>query len=190
VITNQGAGEQEFEILYHTNFGRPLLEEGATLVAAIDRITPFNAHAAKTIGSHARYAGPTQGFIEQVYCIRPLADAEGHTVAMLQNARKDRAASIAFSVRELPYLTQWKNTAAAADGYVTGIEPGTNFPYNRRIERQFGRVPKLAAGARRSFTIHFAIHRGGAEVRAVADRIAALQGGRSPHIDAQAAEPK
>jgi len=109
---------------------------------------------------------------------------------MLQNARRDRAASITFSVRELPYLTQWKNTAAAADGYVAGIEPGTNFPYNRRVERQFGRVPRLTAGASRSFTVDFAIHRGAAEVRAVADRIAAIQGGRRPQIDAQPVEPK
>jgi len=190
VVTNQGAGEQEVEILYHANFGRPILEEGATFAAAIERITPFNAHAAQAIGSHARYAGPTSGFVEQVYCIRPLADGEGRTVAMLQNARTDRAASIRFSVRELPYLTQWKNTSAAADGYVTGIEPGTNFPYNRRIERQFGRVPRLAAGASRSFTVDFAIHHGESEVRKVADRIAAIQGGRRPQIDAQPAEPK
>jgi Domain of unknown function (DUF4432) len=190
VVTNQGAGEQEFEILYHANFGPPILEEGATFAAAVERITPFNAHAARAISSHARYAGPALGFVEQVYCIRPLADVDGRTVAMLQNARGDRAASITFLVRELPYLTQWKNTGAAADGYVTGIEPGTNFPYNRRVERQFGRVPRLAAGASRAFTLDFAIHHGEADVKRVADRIAAIQGGRKPQIDAQPAEPK
>ena len=33
VITNHGAQPQEFEILYHTNYGRPLLEAGSTFVA-------------------------------------------------------------------------------------------------------------------------------------------------------------
>ena len=32
-----------------------------------------------------------------------------------------------WSLEELPYLTQWKNTVAKSDGYVTGLEPGTSF---------------------------------------------------------------
>ena len=27
------------------------------------------------------------------------------------------------------------------DGYVTGIEPATGFPFNRMVERKYGRVP-------------------------------------------------
>ena len=61
-----------------------------------------------------------------------------------------------LSTEQLPFFTLWKNTAAENDGYVTGLEPGTNFPYNRRIERKAGRVPKLAAGESRHFAIDFA----------------------------------
>jgi hypothetical protein len=182
-ITNHGAADQEFQILYHSNFGPPLLGEGSTFVAAIDRITPFNAHAAEGIGSHEKYAGPTLGFVEQVYDILPAADASGNTTAMLVNPTGDRAASLSFNVHELPCLTQWKNTTAQAEGYVTGIEPGTSFPHNRRIEREKGRVPKLAAGASRSFGIEYSVYLTQPEVQAARDRIAAIQADRKPQVD-------
>lgn len=182
-ITNQGAGEQEFQILYHTNFGAPLLEEGATVLVPIERITPFNAHAAEGIAGFDKYPAPKLGFIEQVYKIKPAADAEGRTTALLKNARGDRAASVSFNIKELPYLTLWKNTNAEREGYVTGIEPGTGFPHNRRVERACGRVPRLAAGASRTFAIDYAVHVGEAEVESQAARIKAIQGDRKPIVE-------
>ena len=188
-VTNRGEYEQEFELLYHTNFGRPLLEAGATLVAPIARITPFNEHAAKSIASHATYEAPTPGFVEQVYCIRPLADAAGRTEILLQNKARDRGVSMSWSLKELPYFTQWKNTPPELEGYVTGLEPGTNFPANRRVERKYGRVPKLKGGESRSATIDFAILANADETKAAADRVAKLQGDAKPVIDAEP-EPK
>ncbi|MDB5319282.1 MAG: hypothetical protein JWN40_913 [Phycisphaerales bacterium] len=185
VIANHGDAPQEFQILYHTNFGTPLLGEGATFVAAIERITPFNAHAAEGMATYDKYAGPTLGFIEQVYKIKPAADAQGRTRALLKNAKGDRAASLTFNVKQLPYLTQWKNTNAVGEGYVTGIEPGTSFPHNRRVERQHGRVPKLAAGESRNFQIDYTIHVGEAAVKAAVDQVAAIQADRKPQVDAE-----
>jgi len=148
-------------------------------------VTPFNDHAARSIKTYDRYAGPQLGFVEQVYCLRLFGDQDDRTLIMLQNQAKDRAVSMAFSLKEMPYLTQWKNTAAEKDGYVTGLEPGTNFPRNRRIEREHGRVPKLAPGASRHFVIDFGIHTGQEAVRGVADRIAVLRTGRETRFDDQ-----
>ena len=55
---------------------------------------------------------------EQVYLIEPYADDEGHTRTVLANAQGDLAATMSWSVEELPYLTQWKNSVAEGDGYV------------------------------------------------------------------------
>jgi len=183
VVTNRGGDTQEFELLYHSNFGHPLLEEGATFLAPAARVTPFNDHAAKSIADYATYAGPTLGFVEQVHCIRPLADKDGNTLIALQNKARDRAVSMAFALKDLPFVTLWKNTNAEGEGYVTGLEPGTNFPNNRRIERKLGRVPKLAPGATHSATIDFTIHSGAEETKRLADRIAAIQGPAKPTLD-------
>ena len=88
-----------------------------------------------------------------------------------------------FTVKDLPCVTLWKNTNAEGEGYVTGLEPGTNFPNNRRIERKLGRVPKLAPGATHSATIDFTIHSGADDVRRMQERIAAIQGTAKPALD-------
>ncbi len=183
-LTNRGADEQEFQIIYHANYGPPLLQKGSRFVAALKQVTPFNAHAAKGVQQFSEYSGPTAGFIEQVYCLHPLADADGQTTILLQNAAADQAVSMTFSVDQLPYLTLWKNLAATEAGYVTGLEPGTGFPYNRRIERQLGRVPKLEPGESRRFTIDFSIL-SGEDVQAVLSRIDQIAGDNQIRIEAQ-----
>jgi galactose mutarotase-like enzyme len=174
-VTNRGGAPQEFEILYHGNYGSPLLEAGAKFVAPVSKVIPFNDHAAASIPSYDTFAAPTQGFAEQVYCMIPIADATGKTETLLHNKAADRGVSMQFSPKELPYLTLWKNTAADGEGYVTGIEPGTNFPNNRRIERKLGRVPKLAPGASHSATLDFTLLTDAAEVESAKKRIAAIQ---------------
>ena len=187
-ITNLGAFDQEFQIIYHSNYGRPLLGQGSKFVGAIQRVAPFNAHAAKGLSQFSDYDGPTKGFIEQVYCLYPHADEHHRCMAMLENAAGDRAVSLSFSAEELPYFTLWKNTSALEDGYVTGLEPGTGFAYNRRVERQFGRVPKLKPGQTRRFTVDFALHSGRDEVRRAAEQIARIQAGRATQVDPQPAK--
>jgi hypothetical protein len=187
VVTNRGAQPEEFEMLYHANFGKPLLEEGARFLVPAAQVTPFNANAARDVDRYNQFAGPTAGYIEQVYLFRPLAGKDGKTTIALCNKAGDRAASMSYAIKELPYLTLWKNTSAEADGYVTGLEPGTNYPNNRRVERLAGRVPKLAGGASHSMTLDIAIHKGNGQVEEITRRIADIQGTRQPIIDR---EPK
>ena len=189
-LTNRGAYDQEFEIIYHCNFGPPLLQKGSHFVAAAARVTPFNAHAAAGLTNYEEYAGPVKGFVEEVYCILPFSDENGRTQILLQNAALDRAVSMTFPAEQLPFVTLWKNTNAEEEGYVTGLEPGTNFPYNRRVERQFGRVPKLAPGQTRQFAIDYALHFGTEEVARVFNSIQRMQFGRSTQVDTEPIKPE
>jgi len=182
-LTNRGAFDQEFQILYHANYGPPLLGAGSRVSAAVRRVTPFNAHAAESVASYPEYQAPMRGFVEQVYNLHPYADADGRSMVMLRNAAGDRAVSMGFAVAELPYVTLWKNLTALEEGYVTGLEPGTGFPYTRRLEREAGRVPKLKPGETRRFAIDVALHQTADAVRAADDRITRIQNGRPTQVD-------
>jgi hypothetical protein len=183
-ITNQGGADQEFQLIYHVNYGAPLLEEGARFIAAVRDVRPMNAHAAEGLGEFATYAGPTEGYIEQVYLMHPYADEEGRTAVLLQNAAGDRGTSIRYSAEQLPYLTLWKNTASVEDGYVTGIEPATGFPFNRKVERAAGRLPVLEPGDSREFSLEFSILENKQAVQAMADEIRTIQGDRpTEHVE-------
>lgn len=182
-ITNRSAAEQEFGILYHANYGTPLMEKGATFAAAVRQVTPINEHSAADVSTYDVYQGPTPGFAEQVYCLRLWADKNDRTTVMLRNAAGDKAVSMAFSVRQLPFFTLWKNPVSYEDGYVTGLEPGTGFPRNRAIERRFGRVPKLGPHQSRDFTINFGLHTTKDQVDSVAKEIAGILADRKTQVD-------
>jgi hypothetical protein len=174
-LINEGAFAQEFQLIYHGNYGSSILEEGAQIFAPAKSVTPMNSHAAKGIENWKSYQGPTPGFIEEVYLLEPQPDGEGNTIALLANADLTLGTSVRWNLSELPYLTIWKNTAAQEDGYVTGIEPATGYPFNRKIERKYGRVPMIQPGETLSFTLNFGIHHDQDSVQSVIGEIENLQ---------------
>jgi hypothetical protein len=174
-LINEGAFAQEFQLIYHGNYGSSILEEGAQIYAPAKSVTPMNSHAAKGIDNWKSYQGPTPGFIEEVYLLEPQPDGEGNTIALLANADLTLGTSVQWNLSELPYLTIWKNTAAQEDGYVTGIEPATGYPFNRKVERKYGRVPMIQPGETRSFTLNFGIHHDQDSVQSVIGEIENLQ---------------
>ena len=178
-VKNLSAGDQEYQIIYHTNFGRPLLEQGSKVVVAAKQITPMNDHAAQSISTYDTYSKPTQGFTEQVYLVEPWSDENGLTASVLHNRKLTRGAQMIWSTGTLPHLTIWKNTAAELDGYVTGIEPGSGYPFNRRIERHFGRVPVLGAGESKAFSISFELLDGEDSVRSALQNVERIRDGRA-----------
>lgn len=143
-VTNLSAQPAEMQLLYHCNLGPPLLGEGSRVRVPFRELWPLTARAAEGIDSYDTYSGPTPGFAEQVYACFPAANSRNETLAMLHNAKKDRAMVLRWNLSELPCFTIWKNTAAVEDGYVTGLEPATNFPNFKAKERAAGRVVPLA----------------------------------------------
>jgi hypothetical protein len=189
-IKNYGAYDQEFQIIYHSNYGPPLLEAGSRFVVAAKEVRPFNAHAAKGLNQFTEYVAPTKGFIEQVYGVIPFADENGRATVMLRNANGDKGVTMSYRVDQLPYFTLWKNTTAVEEGYVTGLEPGTGFPANRSIERRDGRVPKLKPSETRKFAIDFAILAGAEQINRAAGEITKFQNGRQTQFNPQPIRPE
>lgn len=156
VVTNIGGQPAELQLLYHANFGRPFLGEDSRLVAAIAEVAPRDAHSARGIDAFDQYGGPVAGLPEEAFFFKLMSDSKERTQVLLKNADGNRGVSLSFSTRELPCFTLWKNTQAEADGYVTGLEPGTNFPNLKTFEREQGRVLTLQPGE--SYETSFQLH--------------------------------
>jgi len=157
-VVNKAGEAGELQILYHCNLGQPLLEAGSRVVAPIREAAPLTPRAAEGMETLETYAGPHPGFAEQVYAYDLLADPSGKTLAMLFNAKADKGIVLRFNRKELPCFTVWKNTAALEDGYVTGLEPATNYPNFKTFERQQGRVVPLPPGGSWNATWSIDIH--------------------------------
>jgi len=175
-IQNLSANDAEFQMLYHTNFGQPLLDEGSQFVAPVKTLTPRDNHAATGIDNWNQYGPPQRGFVEQVYFMQLHADAQGDTRTLLKNAAGSQGVSLHCNTAQLPNFILWKNTAATEDGYVTGLEPATNFPNSRDFEGQQGRVIKLAGQASQLLQLTLQPHNTAADVQAAETAVAALTG--------------
>jgi galactose mutarotase-like enzyme len=146
VVSNPGNQPVEMQLLYHVNFGVPLLGQGSRVLAPFREMWPLTAHAASGLNEFSRYSGPTPGAVEQVYCGFVTADPQGKTLAVLHNAQRSFGMAMRWNAPELPCLNIWKNPAGIDDGYVTGIEPATGFPLFKAKERAAGRVRILRPG--------------------------------------------
>ncbi|MBK1877423.1 aldose 1-epimerase family protein [Pelagicoccus mobilis] len=150
-VTNLGNNPTEHELLYHVNYGSPLLEEGASFQAPFKQTAPRDPRAAEGVENYNQYDAPSPGFVEQAYFFE-LAGKRGsrESLAMLKNGKGDHASLLRFSLKDFPCFTLWKNTGGSADGYVTGLEPSTAYPNTRNFERTKGRVLELAGGESRT----------------------------------------
>ncbi len=174
-VENRNAESTEMQLLYHCNLGAPFLEAGSRVVAPIREVSPISARAAEGIDTLETYAGPQPGFAEQVYLYELLGDVAGRTITMLYNHSSARGVALRFNRQELPCFTVWKNTGALEDGYVTGLEPATNYPNFKTFERQQGRVVQLPPGGHWETTWSIEVHDTGAGVTSVLAEIASLQ---------------
>lgn len=175
-VTNMKGIEAEMQMLYHCNFGGPLLEEGSELEIAAKEVAPRDDRAAEGVEEYTRYLGPTAGYVEQCYFYDTLGDADGRTVALLRNAAADKAVALRYNRNQLPCFTQWKNTASRECGYVTGLEPATNFPNPKPFERSHGRVVSLAPGASYEIAFGLQVLDSAEKVQQVQAEIISLQG--------------
>jgi hypothetical protein len=181
-IDNFSSLPATMQMLYHINFGWPLLEAGARVVAPVKTLVPRTPHAASGIKQWDSYAAPQPGFEEMVYFFELNADGDGTTRTMIKNAHSTRGVSLVFNKQQLPWFTLWKDTAGQPDGYVTGLEPGTNFPNPRTFETAKERVIKLAPGQKQEFDVTVEVHGSPAEVSSAEAAVAKIQAGRQPKI--------
>ncbi len=68
-------------------------------------------------------------------------------------------------------------------GYVTGLEPGSGFPYNRSVERERGRVKTIPAGGSKKFHVEVEVLTDAAGVKRTASAIQKIQGGKSTRVN-------
>jgi hypothetical protein len=152
-VTNLSDRPTTMQMLYHVNLGPPLLGAGAELALDAEEVVPRDAAAAPDLPTWNRYVAPQPGRGEQVHFLRVRPDATGWATATLVDPGRRHAARLSWQADTLPCFTLWKNQGGLADGYVTGLEPGTNYPNPRSVEEAAGRVVPLAPGGSVRFSL-------------------------------------
>lgn len=182
-ITNISGSPIDFQLLYHINFGTPILGEGSQFVAPVERVMPRTEQAAQSMNRWTSYRGPQAGTPEQVYFSKLLGNEQQQTQVLLVNPDATLAAYLSYRIDQLPCFTLWKNETDARDGYVTGLEPGTNFPNNRSFEASRQRTVPLQPNESHSVELTLGVAQGEQQVRQRMAEIQELQQTRAAIIE-------
>lgn len=184
-VANRSDYAQDYQIIYHTNFGPPLLGAGAHVLAPAEEVSPFNDRAAVELESWDACAAPTPGYDETVFNCALYAQESGATLAALVNADATRGVAIRHDGRQLPAFTVWKNTDTLAQGYVLGLEPGTNPPYQHAIEREQGRIRSIPPRGDVRFELSVEALTSAGRVEEIRREVESLRRGRPTKLESQ-----
>ena len=142
-VKNLGASDDYLVMLYHCNFGYPLVDENTVFSADDEKIIPRNEDAEKNLKSYASMPAPAADTPEEVFFHFINPDAYGYTSATLANSKNGLKAVISAKSDELPYLAQWKSFQKGR--YVCGIEPTNCLLAGRKGEIEAGRARKISS---------------------------------------------
>ncbi|MGE0609000.1 MAG: aldose 1-epimerase family protein [Pirellulales bacterium] len=181
-VTNLSQETGELQLLYHVNFGQPLLDPGSRVILPAKSVVPRDARAVEGLAKWDVYGNEEPGYTEQVYFFELQSGDDGRTQTLLRNAHGTQGVSLKFSKKQLPCFTLWKSTQAASDGYVTGLEPSINFPNPRSYEGEQGRVVKLKPGQALKFELTIEGHPTAESVATAEKAVAAIAGGTTAKV--------
>jgi hypothetical protein len=181
-VTNCASGPQEYELLYHINQGGPFLSDHSDVLVPFEEMSPRDDRAAEGVENWNTYQSAEAGYAEQVYYFKPTADANGFGQLLLNNPSEQIGLQLKFQTETLPYLALWKNTIPAQDGYVTGLEPCTDFPNHRAVEREKGRLKSIEPGRTISHQLELHIARDAEELQRATSEVQSLIDGQQGTI--------
>lgn len=151
-VTNQGFRPAPLAVLYHCNFGFPVVSEHSELIVADRALRPRDEAARAGLADHRRFGPPDPAFAEQVFYHEPHTDARGEATATIVNRALGFGAFVRWRAAELPVLAQWKMTGAGE--YVCGLEPSMHeMRPTRRQLREEGLLHELPPGGSLSFRL-------------------------------------
>lgn len=149
VVENIGYRPWEFMILYHFNFGYPLLSEDAQVYLPTKHVQPRDEISVPTADRWNLVEQPVDNLEETCYFHTMGRDEKGNSMAMIYNHKLDIGVCYTFDAEQLDHFIQWKYMGSGE--YVMGLEPGNALVTGRDKARQSGRLKFLQPQEKKEF---------------------------------------
>lgn len=160
-VVNRGNTVAPHMLLYHVNFGWPLIDEGTDLIWSgrwTSRDLDPNNRIFNASNNFKKCPAPLPAHRatgEDVAFIDPAADDSGKCTAGVYNPNLSFGLSMDFDKRQLPWLINWQHWGE--NEYVVALEPGTNPPIGQAKAREEGILIELEPGESRTYQLDFKI---------------------------------
>lgn len=160
-VINRGNLPTPHMILYHLNFGWPLVDEGTDIIwngQWQSRDGDMNNKIFNKQNNFRKCPAPLDehcGAGEEAAFIDIRADASGECICGLHNPHLNIALTVKFRKKQLPWLTNWQHWGKGE--YVTGLEPGTNPPIGQARAREQNELIHIAPGEKRAYDLEIEV---------------------------------
>jgi hypothetical protein len=163
VVENIGFSPAPHMILYHCNFGFPLMSEETTVSFPSRQVTPREPET--PLEGYDSWQGPDAAYQERVYYHEDLVTDAGRATVTIRNPRfplpggeRPLAVRVGWDTATLPRLIEWKMPGAGA--HVLGIEPANCYVEGRAAERRRGTLVTLEPGETRTYHLELEVDLG------------------------------
>ena len=150
-VTNLGFSDEDIMLLYHFNFGYPMLGEDTELLINEYGVEPRDENAKKGVDRWNTFEAPTDNRPEEVFFHRPKNENDDKAHARIENKALNIGSEIVYDKEQLPQLVQWKSMRSG--DYALGVEPATSLGGGYAVEKEEGRVITLSPGEKREFNL-------------------------------------
>jgi hypothetical protein len=134
MVENEGYSDTPLMMMYHMNFGYPVLSPHTRLYSQARR--SWLLAGEETGVGYSEFLPPTKDYAYQ--CIaHDMPDSDRVSVALVNN-QLDLGIYVEYAPAQLPYFDVWKMTGE--QDYVVGLEPGLSLPEGRKSARENGRL--------------------------------------------------
>ncbi|MEA5003320.1 MAG: aldose 1-epimerase family protein [Christensenella sp.] len=171
-IKNEGFEKQPFMLLYHFNFGYPLISEHTKVFLAEQECTPRDEIAKNGFDTRYRMDAPGAGRPEECYFCRLRGDADDNTTVVVENEALGLAAALKYNTLQLPFMTEWKSMMAG--DYALGVNPGVYTPMGRAHARKNGMLLYIEPDEVKSFDFELSVSDDASGIKALRDAVNAL----------------
>ncbi len=157
-VENEGYIKQPLMLLYHFNFGYPIVSTDTILIKSNGSIKARDGVGKKGLETFNVFQEPTHNYAEQVFYHDLTPNQNGWVYAGLYN-KKLNTSGLGVYVKakkeQLPKLIQWKQMGEG--DYVVGLEPSTWYPEGRKKARERGELDFIAPGEIKHFELEVGI---------------------------------
>ena len=142
-IVNEGNKPAPCMILYHINFGYPMLSENAQVFIPADSVKPRNLHAEEFMDFRLNMEKPQRGYEECCYYYDVKAEGGTASVGIYSHDIK-KGVKLSFDKKTLNCFTEWK--MMGENEYALGLEPANCTPDGRDVMRKKNMLKTLEPG--------------------------------------------
>ena len=117
-LINEGFADEPYALLYHINVGYPMLNEGARVIADVERCEPRTDWAKQNEATRCEMSLSVPNQEETCYFL----NLRSPRIALV-NEKLGKQITVSYSGDTLPHFVQWKSMASG--DYALGLEPCT-----------------------------------------------------------------